>query len=108
MDILCKKSEDLVLLITKSKPKPKIQDVICHKCKKPSHYASQCQMQTEPVKSCNYCGRYGHPEAACYKNQADEAKTRNQSQNGQKVQILKKEVAASVDEKEKQLCTFKK
>ncbi len=41
MDILCKKFEDLVLLITKSKPKPNIQDVICHKCEKPGYYTSQ-------------------------------------------------------------------
>ncbi len=59
-DILCKKFGDLSLLITKSKPKPNIQDIISHKCKKPSQYASQYQMQIDSVQSCNYCGRYGH------------------------------------------------
>ena len=29
------------------------------------------QMQTDAVESCNYCGRYGHSEAACYKKQAE-------------------------------------
>ncbi len=42
MDILCKKFEDLSSLITKSKPKPSIQDIIYHMYKKPGHYASQC------------------------------------------------------------------
>ncbi len=100
MDMLCKKFDDLVLLIIKSRTKPNIEDVICQKCKKPGHYASKCQIQTEPVKSCNHCGRYGHPEAACYKKQVDEAKARNQSQNMQEVHVLKKEVATPVEQKE--------
>ncbi len=57
--------EDLALLSTKIKLKPNIQDAICDKSKKPGHYASQCQVQTESVKSCNYCGKYGYTEAAC-------------------------------------------
>ncbi len=106
LDMLCKKFEDLALLIAKSKPKQSIQDVIRHKCRKPRHYASQCQMQTESLKSCSYYGRYGHSEAACYKKQADKATVRNRSQNTQKVQILKKEVATSVDQKEKSVMYF--
>ncbi len=77
MDMLRKKFENLALLIKKNKPKPNIQDIICYKRKKPGHYASQCQMHTEVVKSCNYCGRYGHSETACCKKQADEAGLRN-------------------------------
>ena len=50
MDILCKNFEDLALLITKSKPKPNIQDIICHKCKKAGYYASLCQIQTDADK----------------------------------------------------------
>ncbi len=33
MDMLCKKFEDLALIIRKSKPKANFQDIICHKCK---------------------------------------------------------------------------
>ncbi len=71
--------------------------MIRHKSKNPGHCASQCQMQTEAVNSCSYCGRYCHSEAACYMNQADEAKVTAQNQNTEKVQILKMEVAKSVD-----------
>ncbi len=52
-------------------------------------------MQTKPVKFCNYCGRYVHTEAACYK-QAEAAKPRTQSKSTQKFQIFKKEDAAPV------------
>ena len=58
-------------------------------------------MPTDSVKSCNYCGRYGHSEAACHKKQADEARSRNHKQNTQKVQILKKEVVTPAEQKEK-------
>ena len=58
MSMLCKTFEDLALLITRSKPKQNIQDVICQKCKKLGNYASQCKMQAEAVKSCSFCGRY--------------------------------------------------
>ena len=43
VDILCKKFEQLASMISKDKPKKNIQDIICHKCKKPSHYARKCQ-----------------------------------------------------------------
>ncbi len=99
IDMRCKKFEDLALLITKSKPKQNLRGVIYHKCKKPGHYASQCQMQGDAVKSCNYCGRYDHSAAACYKKQADEARARNQIQNTQKVQILKKDIVTPVERK---------
>ncbi len=58
-------------------------------------------MQTDAVKSCNYCGRYDNSVVACYKKQADEARARAQIQNTQKVQILKKGAAAPVEQKEK-------
>jgi len=100
MDILCKKFEDLALLISKSKPKQNIQEVICHKCKKPGHYANEGQIQTEAVKSCSYCGRYGHSAIACFKKQADEARARSQSKNIPQVQILKKEAVTPAEQNE--------
>ncbi len=96
MNMICKKFGDLAFLITKSKPKPIVQEIIRHKCKKPGHYAKQCQMKTDAVKSCNYCGRYYHTEAACYRNQAGEPKTRTQIHNAQKGQVMKKEVVTPV------------
>ena len=79
MDMLYKSFEYLAFLITRSKPKPCIQDVICHKCKKIGHYASKGQMQTGAVKYSSYCGRYGYSEASCSKTQADKAKARAQN-----------------------------
>ena len=58
-------------------------------------------MQTDAVKSCNYCRRYGNSVAACYKKQTDEARARTQIQNTQKVQILEKGAAEPVYQKEK-------
>ena len=42
VDVLCKKFEQLGLLISKDKPKKNIQDITYHKCKNPGHYSSQC------------------------------------------------------------------
>ncbi len=58
-------------------------------------------MQTDSAKSCNYFGRYSHSEAGCYKKQADEKRSRNQKQNMQSIQILKKEVTTPAEQKEK-------
>ena len=44
VDILCKKLEQLALLISKDIPKKNIQEITCHKYKKPGHYAIQCQV----------------------------------------------------------------
>ncbi len=47
MDLPCKKFEDLALLVSRQKPGgagkavPR-QDIVCYRCKKTKHYASQC------------------------------------------------------------------
>ena len=73
---MCKKFEHLGLLIPKDKPKKNSQDIICHKCEKPGRYASQSQLIGSTTQRCGYCGRYGHVEEACYKKQADEARSK--------------------------------
>ena len=61
---------------------------------------------TDPCPVCNYCRRHSHFEATRYKQQLEEARIEAQSQNAQKSQILSKEVATCVEQKEKPVkCT---
>ena len=76
VDILCSKFEKLMLLTSKDKTKKNIQDITCHKGKNLGHYASQCQLTGSTTQVCGYRGIYGHTEAACYKKQADEARSK--------------------------------
>ena len=76
VDTLCQKFEQLALFISKDKPKKNIQDITCHKYKKPGHYASQCQLIGSTAQGYGYCGRCGDTQAACYKKQADEARSK--------------------------------
>ena len=105
IDELCKQIGDLSLLIAKQHKNPSQgggnrPDVICHRCKKPGHYASQCQIPPRDVLVCTYCKKYGHTEKACYSKQRDEAaKARDQPQNAPTVQVLKKEEEKNPEEK---------
>ena len=101
VDALCKKFEQLGLLISEDKWKKNIQDITCHKCKKPGRYASQCQLVGSTTQGCGYCGRYGHTEAACYKKQADQARykaDKDKTNNDFAKTILKKEVEPESEE----------
>ena len=101
---MCKKFEQLALLKSKYKPKKNSQDIICHKSKKPGHYASQCQLIGIATQGCGYSGRYGHIEAACYKKQADEAISKTDKDKTKDCfpkMILKKEVEPEPEEKKK-------
>ena len=101
---MCKKFEQLALLISKDKSKKNIQDITGHKCSKPGHYASQCQLVGSTSQGCGYCGRYGHTEAACYKKQTDEARSKADKEKDKASfpkMILKKEVEPEPEEKKK-------
>ena len=101
---LCKKFEQLALLISKDKSKKNIQDITCHNCKKTGHYASQCELVGSATQGCGYCGRYGHTEAVCYKKQADEARSKSDKRKASDCSpktILKKEVEPESEEKKK-------
>ena len=109
IDILCKKFEQLELLILKYKPNKNIQDVTCHKCKKPDYYASQCQLIGSRAQGCGYCGRYGHIEAVCYKKQADEARSKadeDKAKEGFPKTLLKKKVEPEAEEEKKPIMFF--
>ena len=60
VDTLRKKFEQLRLLISKDKTMNNIQDITCHKCKKPSHYMNQPQLTESTIQVSGYCGRYRH------------------------------------------------
>ena len=91
-------------MISEDKPKNNSQDIICHKCKKPGHYASQCQLMRSATKGCSYCGSHGHTEVACYKKQADEAISiadKERTKNDFPKTILEKEVEPEAEKKKK-------
>ena len=94
----------MALLISKDKPEKNIQDIACHECNKPGHYASQCQLVGSATQGCGYCGRYVHTETACYKKQADEARSKadkDKAKDSFPKMILKKEVEPEAEEKKK-------
>ena len=105
VDFQCQKFEQLALLISKGKKKKKnIQDITCHKCKKPGHDASQCQLTESTTQVCGYCGRYRHTEATCYKKQAEKARSKADKEkikDSFSKAMLKKEAKPEAQEKKK-------
>ena len=96
MDLLRQKFEDLALLVSKQKPDGVVkavlrQDIVCCKCKKTGHYASQCQLSTETISNCTYCSKYGDKINACYKKHPDEARQKAEDKTTQQIQILREE-----------------
>ena len=96
MEELCRQMEEVKLFMANQKKtsvpdKPSLKDIICHRCKKPGHYAYQCQVASGGPVKCTYCGKHGHTANACYTKQRDEeARTRLQTQ-ATPVTVLKRD-----------------
>ena len=91
-------------MISKDKPEKNIQEMNCHKRKKPGHYASQCQLIGSTNQVRGYCRRYGHNKAVCYKKQADESRSKADTDKTKEVfpkTMLKKEVELEAEEEKK-------
>ena len=97
-DALCKRMEDLTLLVTKQKVKQTPRKVICYNCNEEGHIASQCQKKRGIIPICTYCRKPGHTADACYTKQRDEEINRRMQAESQEQGDVKPVNAIVCDE----------